>query len=138
MTIRVLTYWLKPAPFWPAKTSNLWVGRRTALTWQPMTYFSFRTSRNTSICDFRQTPIFVKLVFSCYCKQHKLWSYVKNDLSKIMLKNVKLSYTDVKLHLATPGLCQARNLCSNPPIIKTKTTIIDIVKPKLRIFSFRY
>ena len=27
--------------------------------------------------DFRQTPIFVKLVFSSLCKQHKWWSYVK-------------------------------------------------------------
>ena len=40
-----MTHRLKPAPFWPAKTSNWWVIRRTALTWHPMTSFYSRTSR---------------------------------------------------------------------------------------------
>ena len=37
----------------------------------------------------------------------------QNVLSTIILKNVKLSYKNVKLHLATPEICQARNLSSN-------------------------
>ena len=35
-----------------------------------------------------------------------------------MLKNVKLSYKNVKLHLATPEICQARNLSSNTRIVR--------------------
>ena len=42
----------------------------------------------------------------------------QNDLSTIMLKNVKLSYENVKLHLAAPEIYQARNLCSIPGIRK--------------------
>ena len=59
-----IAYRLKSAPFWPAKTPNWWINRRTALTWHPMTSFSFCTSRKYCVVnDFRQTPIFVKLVF---------------------------------------------------------------------------
>ena len=38
----------------------------------------------------------------------------QNVLSTIMLKNFKLSYKNVRLHWATPEICQARNLSSNP------------------------
>ena len=55
---------LKAAPFLPAKT-KWWLNRRTVLTWQLMTSFYFRTSRKYCVVnDFRQTQIFVKLVFS--------------------------------------------------------------------------
>ena len=38
----------------------------------------------------------------------------------IMLKNVKLSYRNVILQLATPEICQARNLSSNSRIVKNE------------------
>ena len=37
----------------------------------------------------------------------------QNILSTIMLKNVKLSNENVRLQLATPEICYARNLTSN-------------------------
>ena len=40
----------------------------------------------------------------------------QNILGKIMLKNVKLSYKNVKLQLATAEVGHASNLCSNPRI----------------------
>ena len=43
----------------------------------------------------------------------------QNILSTIMLKNVKLSYGNLRLHLATPEIFQARNLCSYPRTTKT-------------------
>ena len=38
----------------------------------------------------------------------------QNILSTAMLKNDKLSNGNGSLHLATPEICQARNLSSNP------------------------
>ena len=37
-----------------------------------------------------------------------------NAMSTIMLKNVKLSYQNVRLALATPEMCQYRSLSINP------------------------
>ena len=74
MAMRVRAHRLKSAPFWSDKTSKLW----TALTSHPMTSLYFRTSRKFCVVtDFRQTPIFVQLVFSSRCKQHKWWLYLK-------------------------------------------------------------
>ena len=41
----------------------------------------------------------------------------QNILSTNMLKNVKISYKNVKSQLATPETCQARNLSSNSRMI---------------------
>ena len=87
ITMPVLAYRLKSTPFWPSIPLNGWVKPRTALTWHPVTSFYFRTSRKYCVVnDFRQTPIFVKLVFSSHCKEHKLWSYVKMFWIQLCLK----------------------------------------------------
>ena len=62
---------------------------------------------------FAKTPSFVKLVFSSHCKQHKWWSYVKTFW-------VELCYQNVKLQLAAPEICQAKNLSSKPRIENTE------------------
>ena len=114
MALRVLAHGLKSAPFWPVKTMNRWVNRRTDLTWHPVTSFYFRTTRKyCMVDDFRQTPIFGELVFSGHCKQHKWWSYVKTFW-------VELCYQNVKLQLAAPEICQAKNLSSKPRIENTE------------------
>jgi len=46
MTMRAVTHHFKPAPFLPAKSSNWWVIRRTALTWHPMTSYSCTSRKN--------------------------------------------------------------------------------------------
>ena len=59
----------------------------TLAPWHPMTYFYFRTSwKYCVVYDFRQTQIFVKLVFSTHCKQHKWCSYVKTFWAHLCLK----------------------------------------------------
>ena len=64
ITMRALTHRLKPAPFWPAKTSNWWVIHRTVLTWLPMTYFYSRTSRKKCVVnDFRCQKMSLKTMF---------------------------------------------------------------------------
>ena len=57
-----------------------------------------------------------------------------NILSTIMLKNVKLSYGNVRFQLATLEVFQARNLCSYTRTTKTRNRK-EIVKNAQR---FRY
>ena len=52
-----------------------------------------------------------------------------------MLKNVKLAYKNVKCHLATPVICRARNLCSNPCITCIITNSQKIQGKLLRAIS---
>ena len=97
-TMRVLAHRLQSAPLWPAKPSNWRVNRHTALTWYPMASFYFRTSRKYCMGnDFRQTPIFVKLVSSSHCKQHKWWSYVKIFWVQKMSNWLKMSNFPIKM-----------------------------------------
>ena len=49
-------------------------------------------------------------------KQTHIMFEHRKILNMLMLKVVKLSYGNVRLHLATPEICQARNLSSNPGI----------------------
>ena len=61
MTMRARTHRLKPAPFWPPKTSNCWVYHRTALTCHPVTSFYSRTSRKKCVInDFRRQMMLLK------------------------------------------------------------------------------
>ena len=61
--------------------------RHTALTWHRITSCYYHTLRKYCVVnDFRQAPIFVILVFSSHCKQHKWWSYVKTFEVQLCLK----------------------------------------------------
>ena len=57
--------------------------------------FFSRTSRKYCVVnDFRQKPVFVKLIFSSHCKQHMI-VVRQNIRSTIMLKPVKLSNENI-------------------------------------------
>ena len=56
----------------------------------------------------------------------------QNVPSTIMLKNVKVSNENVRLQLATPEICQARNLSSN----SRNANAIPILFMKIKFITF--
>ena len=52
----------------------------------------------------------------------------QNILNTIMLKNVKLFYGNVRLHLATPEICQTINSLINTRVCITIETLITSIE----------
>ena len=113
-SMQALTHRLKSASLWPSKTSNWWIVRRTALTWQwhSRTSFCFIISRKKAwwtivvtrkCCWSVQKPCFVHL--SIRVDKHQ------NILSTVMLESIKLSYGKVRLILAIPETYRPSLVC---------------------------
>ena len=86
MAMRALTHWLKPASFWPAKTSNWWVIRRKALTWHPMTSFYSSISRK---------KIFVTRRCCCWSVEKPCFGDVPIGVEKVLWQVV---WAHAKVH----------------------------------------
>ena len=83
--------------------------------------------------DFRHQEILLECSKSSFGgvsieveKQTHMMLVHQNILSTVMLKNVKLSYGNVRLHLAIPEICQARN-CVVTHVILVQLQIINFI-----------
>ena len=63
---------------------------------------------------------------------------LQNMLSSVMLKNYKLSNGNVRLHLAAPEICQARNLSSNPRNLSFLNIKINKIQISINFHHFYY
>ena len=63
----------------------------------------------------------------------------QNILITIRLKSVKLFYGNIRFHLPTPEICQARNLCSNPRItIVSPFCIVTYIDKTIMVYARKH